>query len=143
MRIMGLDFGSKTVGVAVTDPLGITAQGITIVRRDSEKRLRKTYQAIEKLAKEYEVTKFVIGLPMNMDGSHGERVEKSKAFAEDLHRRTGIEVELWDERLTTVEAHEIMSELGIKGEKRKDYVDEIAAVLILEDYLRANPDCLK
>ena len=143
MRIMGLDFGSKTVGVAVTDPLGITAQGITIVRRDSEKRLRKTYQAIEKLAKEYEVTKFVIGLPRNMDGMSGERVEKSKAFAEDLYRRTGIEVELWDERLTTVEAHEIMSELGIKGEKRKDYVDEIAAVLILEDYLRANPDCLK
>lgn len=139
MRIMGLDFGSKTVGVAVTDPLGITAQGITIVRRDSEKRLRKTYQAIEKLAAEYEVSKFVIGLPMNMDGSHGERVEKSKAFAEDLHRRTGIEVVLWDERLTTVEAHEIMSELGIKGDKRKEYVDEIAAVLILEDYLRANP----
>lgn len=139
MRIMGLDFGSKTVGVAVTDPLGITAQGITIVRRDSEKRLRKTYQEIERLAAEYEVNKFVIGLPMNMDGSCGERVEKTKAFAEDLKRRTGIDVEFWDERLTTVEAHEIMSEIGIKGDKRKDYVDEIAAVLILEDYMKSNP----
>jgi len=135
MRIMALDFGSKTVGVAVTDPLGITAQGITIIRRDSEKRLRKTLAEIEKLVKEYEVEKIVIGLPLNMDGTKGDRAEKSLKFAEDVKRRTGIEVCMSDERLTTVEADEIMNDLNIRGSKRKELVDEIAAVIILEDYL--------
>ena len=139
MRIMGLDFGSKTVGVAVTDPLGITAQGITIIRRESEKRLRKTLAEIERLATEYEVEKIVVGLPLNMDGSRGERAEKSIKFAEDIKRRTGINVEMMDERLTTVEADEIMSDLNIRGAKRKELVDEIAAVIILEDYMRNNP----
>ena len=136
MRIMGLDFGSKTVGVAVTDPLGYTAQGLTIIRRDSEKRLRKTYAAIEKLIEEYDVGMLVVGLPLNMDGSEGDRAIKSKAFAEDLRRRTGLRVEMFDERLTTVDAYEIMRDAGIKKEDYKKHVDKVAATLILEDYLK-------
>ena len=136
MRIMSLDFGSKTVGVAVTDPLGITAQGITIIRRDSEKRLRKTYAAIEKLIEEYDVEMIVVGLPLNMDGSEGDRAKKSKAFAEDLRRRTHLPVEMFDERLTTVDAYEIMADAGVKKEDYKEHVDKVAAMVILEDFMK-------
>ena len=135
MRIMGLDYGSKTVGVAMSDPMLMTAQGIEIIRRDSENKLRKTYQRIEALAKEYEVSFIVLGLPKNMDDSLGVRAEKTLEFKEALERRTGLKVELWDERLTTVEADEIMNECRIKGADRKKYVDEIAAMLILQGYL--------
>jgi len=135
MRIMGLDVGSKTVGVAVSDPLLLTAQSLEIVRRKSENKLRQTYARIEELAKEYEVEKFVVGLPKNMNASEGDRAEKSRQFADDLFRRTGIEVVLWDERLTTVAADKTMMEAGIRREKRKDYVDAIAASFILQGYL--------
>lgn len=135
MRIMGLDFGSKTVGVAITDPLGLTAQGIEIIRRKEENKLRKTLARIEELIVEYEVTKIVLGLPKNMNDTEGERVRLSLEFKEMLERRTGLPVDMWDERLTTVEAHEIMIEAGIRREDRKDYVDMIAAQLILEGYM--------
>lgn len=135
MRIMGLDFGSKTVGVAVTDPLMITAQGVEIIRRKEANKLRKTLARIEELIVEYGVTKIVLGLPKNMDDTEGERVRLSMEFKEMLERRTGLPVDMWDERLTTVEAHEIMTEAGIKGEDRKEYVDMIAAQLILEGYM--------
>ena len=102
IRIMGLDFGSKTVGVAVSDPLGITAQGIEIVRRTSENKLRKTLARIEELVAEYEVTEIVLGFPKNMNNTIGERAEKSLAFKEMLERRTGLPVVMWDERLTSV-----------------------------------------
>ena len=105
IRIMGLDFGSKTVGVAVSDPLGITAQGIEIVRRTSENKLRRTLARIEELVKEYEVTEIVLGFPKNMNNTIGERAEKSLAFKEMLERRTGLPVVMWDERLTTVAAN--------------------------------------
>ena len=105
IRIMGLDFGSKTVGVAVSDPLGITAQGIEIVRRTSENKLRKTLARIEELVAEYEVTEIVLGFPKNMNNTIGERAEKSLAFKEMLERRTGLPVVMWDERLTTVAAN--------------------------------------
>ncbi len=135
MRIMGLDFGAKTVGVAISDALGLTAQGKEIVRRERENKLRQTCSRIEKLIVEYGVERIVLGLPKNMDGSEGERVEKTKEFKEMLERRTGLEVILWDERLTTVAADRYMSEAGIRGEKRKALVDEIAAVFILQGYL--------
>ena len=135
MRIMGLDFGSKTVGVAVSDALFITAQGIEIVRREQENKLRRTLARIEELIKEYEVEKIVLGLPKNMDGSCGERVEKTMEFKAMLERRTGLEVIMWDERLTTVAADRLMIEANVRSEDRKKYVDSIAATFILQGYL--------
>ena len=135
MRIIGLDFGSKTVGVAVSDELLITAQGIEIVRRKSENNLRQTLARIEELIKEYNVEKIVLGFPKNMNNSEGERCEKTLEFKEMLERRTGLTVELWDERLTTVAADNLMMEAGIRRENRKEYVDQIAASFILQGYL--------
>ena len=135
MRIMGLDFGSKTVGVAVSDALLITAQGIEIVRREQENKLRRTLARIEELIKEYEVEKIVLGLPKNMDGSSGERVEKTMEFKAMLERRTQLEVIMWDERLTTVAADRLMMEANVRREDRKKYVDSIAATFILQGYL--------
>ena len=135
MRIMGLDYGSKSVGVAVSDPLGLTAQGIEIVRRKSEHKLRQTLARIEEIAKEYSVEKIVLGFPKHMNNDIGERAEKSLEFKEMLERRTGLPVVMWDERLTTVEADRTMMETGIRRENRKEYVDMIAAVFILQGYL--------
>ena len=135
MRIMGLDFGSKTVGVAVSDALLITAQGIEIVRREQENKLRRTLARIEELIKEYKVEKIVLGLPKNMDGSCGERVEKTMEFKAMLERRTGLEIIMWDERLTTVAADRLMMEANVRREDRKKYVDSIAATFILQGYL--------
>ena len=135
MRIMGLDFGSKTVGVAVSDALLITAQGIEIVRREQENKLRRTLARIEELVKEYEVEKIVLGLPKNMDGSCGERVEKTMEFKAMVERRTELEVIMWDERLTTVAADRLMMEANVRREDRKKYVDSIAATFILQGYL--------
>lgn len=135
MRIMGLDYGSKTVGVAISDPLLITAQGIEIIRRKMENKERQTLARIEELILSYGVGSIVLGLPKNMDNTLGERVEKTLAFKEKLERRTGLSVALWDERLTTVAADRAMTEAGIRRENRKDYVDMIAAVLILQGYL--------
>ena len=137
MRIMGLDYGSKTVGVAVSDALGLTAQGIEIVRRKSENKLRQTLARIEEIAKEYGVEKIVLGFPKHMNNDIGERAEKSLEFKEMLERRTGLPVVMWDERLTTVEADRTMMETGIRRENRKEYVDMIAAVFILQGYLDA------
>ena len=135
MRIIGLAFGSKTVRVAVSDELLITAQGIEIVRRKSENKLRQTLARIEELIKEYNVEKIVLGFPKNMNNSEGERCEKTLEFKEMLERRTGLTVELWDERLTTVAADNLMMEAGIRRENRKEYVDQIAASFILQGYL--------
>ena len=135
MRIMGLDYGSKTVGVAVSDALGLTAQGIEIVRRKSENKLRQTLARIEEIAKEDGVEKIVLGFPKHMNNDIGERAEKSLEFKEMLERRTGLPVVMWDERLTTVEADRTMMETGIRRENRKEYVDMIAAVFILQGYL--------
>ncbi len=135
MRIMGLDFGSKTIGVAISDELLITAQGIEIVRRKEENKLRQTLARIEELIVEYGVTEIVLGYPKNMNDTLGERVEKTQDFKEKLERRTGLPVALWDERLTTVAADRAMMEAGIRRENRKDYVDQIAASFILQGYL--------
>ena len=134
-RIIGLDFGSKTTGVAVSDPFGWTAQGVEIIRRKEENKLRKTLARIEELVKEYGAVRIVLGLPKNMNNSLGDRAEKSLAFKEMLERRTGLPVVMWDERLTTVAADRTMMEAGIRREHRREYVDEIAAVFILQNYL--------
>ena len=135
MRIMGLDFGSKTVGVAVSDPLLLTAQGIEIIRRKEENKLRRTLARIEELIREYRVELIVLGLPKNMNDTEGERVAATKEFAEKLERRTALPVIFRDERLTTVAADRAMMEAGIRRENRKEHVDRIAAVLILQEYL--------
>jgi len=132
---MGLDFGSKTVGVAISDSLLITAQGIEIIRRKEENKLRRTLARIEELIVEYEVGEIVLGLPMHMDGRSGVRVELTEEFKEKLERRTGLPVTLWDERLTTVAADKVMMESGVRRENRGSYVDKIAAMLILQGYL--------
>ena len=139
MRILGLDFGSKTVGVAVRDGLLLTAQGVETIERKDENKLRKTCARIEELIAEYEITEIVLGLPKNMNNTEGERVEKTKAFGEMLERRTGLPVHYWDERLTTVAAEQILMESGVRRENRKAVIDKVAAGLILQGYL----DCLK
>ncbi len=135
MRIMGLDFGSKTVGVAISDELLITAQGIEIIRRKEENKLRQSLARIEALIEEYGVEEIVLGYPKNMNNTEGERVELTNEFKDKLERRTGLPVALWDERLTTVAADRFMMEAGIRREERKEHVDRIAATFILQGYL--------
>ena len=135
MRIMGLDFGSKTVGVAISDATFTIAQPLEIIRRKEANKLRQTLARIEELIVEYEVEEIVLGLPLNMNDTEGERVALTREFQEKLERRTGLPVYTWDERLTTVEADNAMMEAGIRRENRKEYVDKIAAALILQGYL--------
>ena len=139
---MGLDYGSKTIGVAVSDPMGLTAQGLEIIRREEENKLRKSLRRIEELVKEYQVEEIVLGFPKNMNNTIGERAEKSLQLKETLERRLGLPVIMWDERLTTVEADRTLIEAGVRRKKKKKYVDMIAAVFILQGYLdaKANPD---
>ena len=132
---MGLDYGSRTVGVALSDELLLTAQGKEIIRRKEENKLRRTLARIEELITTYGVEKIVLGLPINMDMTPSERSELCLEFKDRIERRTGVPVIMWDERLTTVAADEIMDELGIRGRDRKEYVDMIAAQVILQDYL--------
>ncbi len=134
-RIMGLDFGSRTVGVAVSDALGLTAQGVEIIRREQENKLRRTLARIEELIVQYQVSGIVLGYPKNMNNTIGERAQKTLEFGETLKRRTGLPVVMWDERLTTVAANRALIESGVRREKRKEYVDMIAAVYILQGYL--------
>ena len=137
MRIMGLDFGSKTVGVAISDPLFLTAQGIEIVRRKAPGKLRQTLARINELKEEYEVGKIVLGFPKNMNNTEGERCEKTLEFKEMLEKRTGLPVVMWDERLTTMAADRTLEETGVHKEDRKQYLDQVAAVFILQGYLDA------
>ncbi|MEY8390118.1 Holliday junction resolvase RuvX [Lachnospiraceae bacterium] len=135
MRIMGLDFGSKTVGVAVSDELLITAQGVETIQRKSQGKLRQTLARIQALIEEYQVGRIVLGFPRNMNHTQGERCQKTLEFQQMLEKRSGLEVLLWDERLTTVAAERTLMESGVRREKRKSYVDQIAAVFILQGYL--------
>lgn len=135
MRIIGLDYGSHTVGVAICDALQLTAQGIEVIHRKDENKLRRTYARIEELVKEYHVECIVVGYPKNMNNTIGERCKKSEEFVEDLRRRTGLEVVLWDERLTTIAAHNTLIEANMRREQRAKIVDKIAAVFILQGYL--------
>ncbi len=135
MRIMGLDYGTKTVGVAISDALCLTAQGIETIERKEENKLRRTCARIEELIREYEVEKIVLGFPKHMNNDVGERAEKSLEFKAMLERRTGLEVIMWDERLTTVAAERTLIESNVRRENRKKYIDKIAAVFILQGYL--------
>ena len=135
MRILGLDFGSKTIGVAVCDPFGWTAQGLEIIRREEENNLKKSIARISELCREYAVESIVLGLPKNMNNTLGERAEACKEFAEKLENRTGLEVVMWDERLSTVAANQVLMESGVRRENRKAVIDKIAAVFILQGYL--------
>ena len=132
-RVLGLDYGSKTVGVAVSDPLRLTAQGVEIIRRKSENKLRQTLARITELASEYQAETIVLGFPRNMNATIGERARATIEFKAMVERRTQLPVILWDERLTTVAADRVMDETGVRN--HKDYVDEIAAMLILQGYL--------
>ena len=134
-RILGLDYGSKTVGAAATDALGITVQPVETIFRKEEKRLRRTLARIEVICSELEIAEIVIGLPLNMDGTEGERAEKAREFGEKVGRRTGLSVYFEDERLTTLEADEILDRTSHAKADRKTVIDQLAAVLILESWL--------
>ncbi|MDD5847573.1 MAG: Holliday junction resolvase RuvX [Lachnospiraceae bacterium] len=141
MRIMGLDYGAKTVGVALSDALLLTSQPKETIYRDRESKIRKTFARIEELVQENDVGLIVVGLPLNMDDSEGERARLAREFADHIERRSGIPCVFQDERLTTVEADEILAKMGHKaGDKR--YVDQIAASVILQEYMNAHPDVL-
>lgn len=135
MRVLGLDYGSKTVGVAVSDPLGLTAQPLMTIERKEENKLRRTLAQIESLVREYGAERIVLGYPKNMNNTEGERAEKTLAFRDQLTRRTGLPVELWDERLTTVASERVLIESGVRRENRKAVIDQIAASLILQGWL--------
>ena len=135
MRILGLDYGSKTVGVAVSDPLGLTAQRLDTIWRKQENKLRQTLARINELVDEYQIQQIVLGYPKNMNNTVGERAEKALEFKVMLEKRTGLTVIMWDERLTTVEADRTLMEAGVRRENRKQYLDGLAAVFILQGYL--------
>lgn len=135
MRILGLDYGSKTVGVAVSDPLGLTAQRLDTIWRKQENKLRQTLARIKELVDEYQIEQIILGYPKNMNNTVGERAEKALEFKEMLEKRTGLPVIMWDERLTTVEADRTLMEAGVRRENRKQYLDGLAAVFILQGYL--------
>ena len=137
MRILGFDYGAKTVGVAVSDPLGITAQRLETIRREQEDKLRRTLARIEAIVKEYGAERLVVGLPLNMNGTLGQRGEKAVRFMERLSARLPLTVIAWDERLTTMQAERILMDGGVRRENRKEHLDELAAVLILQSYLDA------
>lgn len=134
-RVMGLDYGSVTVGVAISDSLLITAQGVETIHRKQENKLRQTLARIEELINEYEVDSIVVGYPKHLNNTIGDRAVRSEEFAEKLRQRTGLEVVLWDERLTTVAAHQVLSQTKMNHEDKSKVVDKLAAVLILQGYL--------
>ena len=137
MRILGLDFGTKTTGVAVSDPMGWTAQGLEIIRRQEDEHLKATLNRIAQLCEEYKVEKIVLGLPKNMNNTLGERGEKTLLFKEKLENRLRIPVETWDERLSTVAAENVLLEADMSRKKRKNVIDKLAATIILQNYLDA------
>jgi putative Holliday junction resolvase len=134
MRMMGLDLGDKTIGIAVSDELGWTAQGIEVIRRSSKEQDLKR---IKELVDQYEIGQIVIGLPKNMNGTIGPRGEICQAFAQWIHERLQLPVDLWDERLTTVAADRTLLEANVSRKKRKQVVDKIAASFILKGYMDA------
>ena len=134
-RVLGLDYGAKTVGAAATDALGLTVQPVETICRQEEKRQRRTLARITALCSELDIGTIVIGLPLNMDDSEGERAAKAREFGEKVARRTGLPVYFEDERLTTKEADEILDLSGRAKKDRKEVIDQLAAVLILESWL--------
>ena len=134
MRIMGIDYGDRRIGVAVTDLLGITAQGVATVQNRGAEKVKIEF---EKLLKEYNPEKIVLGLPKNMDGTLGFRAEATYEFAELLKELTDKEIIFWDERLTTVSAAHILNETNTRGKDRKKVIDTVSACIILENYMNS------
>lgn len=134
-RILGLDYGTKTVGVAISDPLLLTAQELETITRERPSALRHTLVRIKDICEEYGVSRIILGYPKNMDDTEGFRCEETIAFMELLKKRVDIPIELMDERLTTMYADEILEESGVHKKDRKKYIDQIAAAIILQDYL--------
>lgn len=134
-RVLGLDYGTKTVGVAVSDELFMTAQGLETITRKEENKLRRTLARIEEIIKEYNVEEIVLGYPKNMDNTIGERGKATEEFRDRLEQRCGLPVILWDERLTTMESMRILMDGGVRRENRKSRVDWMAASLILQSYM--------
>lgn len=135
MRVIGLDYGSKTVGVALSDELMLTAQPLTTIHRDRPTKLRRTLAQIEQIIEQYDVDRIVVGWPKKLDNEEGERCEKTKEFGDMLENRTGLEIIYQDERLTTAQADGVLEQGGIRKDKRKQYIDKMAASLILQNYL--------
>ena len=135
MRVIGLDYGSKTVGVALSDELKLTAQPLTTIHRDRPTKLRQTLAQIEQIIEQYDVDRIVVGWPKKLDNEEGERCEKTKEFGDMLENRTGLEIIYQDERLTTAQADGVLEQGGIRKDKRKQYIDKMAASLILQNYL--------
>lgn len=135
MRVIGLDYGSKTVGVALSDELMLTAQPLTTIHRDRPTKLRQTLVQIEQIIEQYDVDRIVVGWPKKLDNEEGERCEKTKEFGDMLENRTGLEIIYQDERLTTAQADGVLEQGGIRKDKRKQYIDKMAASLILQNYL--------
>ena len=131
-RIMGLDYGSKTIGVAISDALGLTAQPLETIERSGENKLRRSLARIAEIVREKDIKKIVVGLPINMDGRSGERAALTLEFVEKLKLRVDIPIVMQDERLTTVEADEILDESGVKKKDRKQFIDQIEAGIILK-----------
>lgn len=140
MRILGLDYGSRTVGVAVSDPFGWTAQGIETIRRKDENNLVATVLRLKEIIEQYKVEKIVLGLPKNMNNTEGERVELTKQFEKRLLKEFGIEIILWDERLSTIGANRVLQEANVSRKKQKTVIDKMAAVFILQGYLDSKGD---
>lgn len=134
MRTLGLDFGTKTIGVAASDALGLTAQTVTTIRRTN---LKADLAALKGLVHEYEVERFVVGLPLNMDGTEGPRAEATRKFVDALTQALGLPVELWDERLSTVAAQRTLLEADLSRAKRREVIDQMAAQFILQGWLDA------
>lgn len=132
VRVLGLDVGDRRIGIAVSDPLGMTAQRLTVLVRQS---LRKDLETIAALATDYQVCAIVIGLPLTLQGAQGPQANKVVAFAEALRGRLAMPVELLDERLTTVQGQRALLAVGVAGKQRKQLVDQVAAQLILQQFL--------
>ena len=131
-RVLGLDVGSKRIGVAVSDPLGITAQGLETLQRENK---RVDFERLAKLARQYDVSEIVVGFPLRMSGVEGVQAEKMQRFAQDLHERLGVEVHLWDERLSSAQANRLLRETEMSIKRRGEVVDQMAAVLILQSWM--------
>lgn len=131
-RILALDLGKKRIGLALSDPLGITAQGLPTLERTN---IREDLSTLAQLIDLYDITLILMGNPLHMSGKEGRQVEYTREFAERLQKKTGLEVRFWDERLTTMEAQRVLRESGISIEKRARAVDRLAAVILLESYL--------
>jgi len=133
-RVLGLDVGARRIGIAVSDPLGITAQGLETLHRRNKKY---DFQFLERIIREYDVREIVVGLPLRMSGAEGTQAEKIQAFAEDLRKRYELPVHLWDERLTSAEANRLLRETDLSIEKRGKAVDRMAAILILQGWMES------